>query len=400
MRLLALCLLALLIAVGIGSIAGSDTGYVMMTISGWKIQTSATLFVIILFLSFLACYFIIRSSVRFWTMPQEIKKWRQHRGQRRAEKYLTQGLIHMTEGRWKKAEHDFCKAAPYSRSPHVNYLYAARAAQELHSIDRRDEYLRLAYNHNPDANIAVGITQAELQLSQDQTEQALATLKHLQHEQPDQIQVKQLLLDTYTGLNDWQSVLTLIPSIEKTSLYSREQIQARQLDAYAGLIKEAGNQNNKEKLDSIWMKIPRKLQQHFYLIEVYIEERLKFDDTTDCELLLRQALKRQWDNMLVRLYGLVVGNDTNKQLAVAESWLQNHARDAVLLLTLGRICMRNKLWGKARDYLQESIDVKAIPETYYEFAKLQEYDGNREEAALCYEKGLELATGVKSSGIL
>ncbi|MBL1142117.1 MAG: heme biosynthesis protein HemY [Proteobacteria bacterium] len=394
MRFLLLSLLALLLAVAIGSIAGSDTGYVMMTISGWKIQTSATLFVIIIFLSFISCYFIVRSLVRFFTMPKEIKKWRLHRNQRRAEKYLTQGLIHMTEGRWKKAENAFCKAAPYSRAPHVNYLYAARAAQESHSVERRDEYLRLAYHHNPDADIAVGITQAELQLSQDQTEQALATLKHLQHKQPGQIQVKQLLLNTYTDLSDWQSVLKLIPAIEKTSLYSREQIQAKQLDAYAGLLKDAGNTGSKEKLNTVWSGIPRKLQQHFYLIEVYITERLNFDDTADCELLLRNALKKQWDNMLVRLYGLVIGSDTNKQLVVAESWLQNHARDAVLLLSLGRICIRNELWGKARDYLQESIDVQAIPEAYYEFAKLHEHEGNTKEAAMCYEKGLALATGV------
>jgi HemY protein len=394
MKFLLLILLALLVAVAIGSIAGSDTGYVMMTISGWKIQTSATLFVILVFLGFITCYFVIRSVIRFWTMPKEIKKWRLHRNQRRAEKYLTQGLINMTEGRWKKAEHDFCKAAPYSRAPHVNYLYAARAAQEQHAVDRRDEYLRLAYNHNPDADVAVGITQAELQLSQDQTEQALATLKHLQHKQPDQIQVKQLLLDTYIDLNDWQSVLKLIPAIEKTSLYSREQIQAKQLEAYAGLLKEAGNLNSKEKLNTVWSGIPRKLQQHYYLMEVYITERLKFEDTADCELLLRSALKRQWDHMLVRLYGLVIGADTIKQLAVAESWLQNHARDAVLLLSLGRLCIRNELWGKARDYLQESIDVQENPEAYYEFAKLHEYEGNNKEAAVCYEKGLALATGV------
>jgi HemY protein len=395
MRLLFLSLLALFLAVAIGSVAGSDTGYVIMTISGWTIKTSATFFVIILFLSFVAVYFSVRSLVRFWQMPKQIKIWHHHRNQRRAEKYLTQGLIYMTEGNWKKAEHDFCKAAPYSRSPHVNYLYAARAAQELRAVDRRDEYLRLAYHHNPDASIAVGITQAELQLSQQQTEQALATLKHLQYKQPEQLQVKQLLLDTYTGLNDWQSVLKLIPFVEKSNLYSREQIQAKQLDAYAGLLKEAGKLDDEEKLNTIWVSIPRKLKQHFYLIEVYINERLKFDDTADCELLLRGALKRQWDNMLVRLYGLVVGSEANKQLAVAETWLQNHPREPVLLLSLGRICMRNKLWGKAKDYLQEGIEVQAIPEAYYELAQLHEYEGSSEEAAECYEKGLALVTGVK-----
>ncbi len=396
MKLLLLSLLALLLAIVIGSLAGSDTGYVMMTISGWTIQTKATLFVIVLFLSFLVLYFTVRSLVRFFEIPTEIKTWRQHRHQRRAEKYLTQGLINMTEGRWKQAERDFCKAAPYSREPYVNYLCAARAAQELHAVDRRDEYLRLAYHNNPDASLAVGITQAELQLSEQQTEQALATLKHLQTKQPNQNQVKQLLLETYTDLNDWQSVLNIIPSIEKTSLYPREQIQAKQLDAYAGLLKEAGNRKDKQTLNTIWANIPRKLKQHFYLIEVYVTERLKFDDTADCELLLKSALKGHWDHLLVRLYGLVVASDLVKQQATAESWLNNHSRDAVLLLTLGRICMRNQLWGKARDYLGESIDVQANPEAYYEFARLHEQEGNREAAAECYEKGLTLATGMSA----
>ena len=399
MKLLLLSLVALLLAVVIGSLAGSDTGYVVMTISGWTVQTSASLFVILLFLGFITTYFIIRSFIRFWQMPRDIKIWKKHRNQRRAEKYLTEGLIHMTEGRWKQAEHDFCKAAPYSRAPYVNYLCAARAAQELHAVDRRDEYLRLAYQNNPDASIAVGITQAELQLNQKQTEQALATLKHLQNKQPNQTQVKQLLLDTYTKLNDWNSVLNLIPAIEKTALYSREQIQAKQFEAYAGLLKEAGRLNDKEKLNTLWLNIPRKLKQHFYLIEVYVNERLKFSDTTDCEELLRNALKKQWDSMLVRLYGLVTGSNLDKQLLVAESYLQNHARDPVLLLTLGRLCMRNKLWGKARDYLQESIDVQANPEAYYEYAKLHEHEGNREQAASCYEKGLTLATGADSINI-
>jgi HemY protein len=395
MRYLLLILLVLLLAVAVGSVAGSDTGYVVMTISGWTIQTSATLFVMVLFLSFIFVYYAVRSLVRFWQIPGDLKIWKQHRNQRRAEKYLTHGLIHMTEGRWKQAERDFCKAAPYSREPYVNYLCAARAAQELRAVERRDDYLRRAYQNNPDASLAVGITQAELQLSQQQTEQALATLKHLQNQQPDQAQVKQLLLDTYTDLDDWQSVLNLIPSIEKKGLYPREQIQAKQLDAYAGLLNEAGGQNDKEKLNAVWLNIPRKLKQHFYLIEVYVTERLKFEDTSDCEVLLRTALKRQWDHMLVRLYGLVTTTDSDKQQATAESWLHNHSRDPVLLLTLGRICMRNQLWGKARDYLQESLDVQANAEAYYEYARLHEHEGNREEASICYEKGLALATGMK-----
>ncbi len=392
MKFLFACLLVLFLAIGVGSIAGNDSGYLILTVSGWTIQTSATLFFIVLFLGFIALYFAIRSLVRMIQMPRTIETWRKHQHQRRAEKYLTQGLINMTEGKWRQAERDFQKAAPYSRAPYVNYLCAARAAQELGAVERRDDYLKLAYNNNPDASVAVGITQAELQLTQNQTEQALATLKHLQNKQPEQGQVKQLLLETYSDLNDWQSMLKLIPALEKTGIYSREQMQAKKLDAYAGLLKEAGKKGDHDQLVTIWISIPRKLKQHFYLIEVYTSECLRLNETADCEPLLREALKKQWDTILVRLYGLVEARDSDKQLQVAENYLASHARDPVLLLTLGRLCMRNQLWGKARDYLQESLDVKPNPETYYEYARLHEHEGNKEQAALCYERGLTLAT--------
>ena len=78
MKFLLLSLLALLLAVTIGSLAGSDSGYVMMTIAGWTIQTTATLFVIVLFLGFLLLYFAVRSLVRFVELPKDVKVW--HRG--------------------------------------------------------------------------------------------------------------------------------------------------------------------------------------------------------------------------------------------------------------------------------------------------------------------------------
>ncbi len=391
MKTLFFYLVTLVLGVAITWLITSDTGLVVINFKHIYFKSSATFFFAAAMLTFALLHYIARKIERLMQVRKALARWRQHRHQHHAEKYLTQGLIHITEGRWKQAEHDFCKAAPYSRAAYINYLFAARAAQELHALDRRDEYLRLAYQNNPDADLAVGITQAELQLSEQQTEQALATLKHLQNKRPDQTQVKQLLLKTYTDMNDWQSVLKLIPAIEKTKLYSRTQIQAKQLDAYAGLLKEAGGRGDKTALNEIWAHIPRKSKQHFYLIEVYVTERLKFDDTADCELLLKAALKRQWDRMLVRLYGLVIAADQIKQQTTAESWLDNHAQDAVLLLTLGRICRRNQLWGKARDYLQESIDVQENPEAYYELAQLHEHEGNREAANQCYAKGLTLA---------
>ena len=395
MKLLLFSLLALLGAVLLAALAGRDNGYVVLTLAGWTLQTSASFFIIALLLGFILIYFVVRAIARCLRLPRELRNRRRQRRQRRAEKYLTEGLIHMTEGRWRLAEKDFYRAAAVSRAPYVNYLYAARAAQEAGAVARRDDYLRLAFKNRPAAGMAIGLTQAKLQLSQKQTEQALATLKDLQRQQPKQAQVKQLLLQTYTALKDWQSVLELLPATGKAGLYSPEQMQSRQLEAYASLLKEAGQADDRGRLDKVWSRIPGKLKQHPYLIEVYVGQRLKFADSVDCEQLLRKAIKRRWDTALVRLYGLVEANDAAGQLALAESCLRAHARDAALLLTLGRLSKRNRLWGKARSYLQESIQVQPNPEAYYELARLHEHDGKPEQAAIFYEKGLKLATRLR-----
>ena len=394
MKLLFFALFALIVAVGLGMLSGNDTGYLVMTIAGWTVQTSLTLFVFVFLVTFIVLYYLIRTIVRMWSLPHEMKKWKAHRSQRRAEKYLTLGLINMVEGNWKQAENSFRKAAPYSREPFLNYLCAARAAQQQAELERRDHYLRLAYESNPDASLAVGITQAELQLGQQQTEQALATLKHLHSKKPEQNQVRSLLLNTYARLNDWDAVLALSSELERGGLFPQEQIMTKRSEAYAGLLREAGDSAVLGSLEKVWRGIPNKLKKHFYLIEVYVTQRLRFPDTKDCEPLLRQALKKQWDEVLVRLYGLIEGNDSVKQLATIEGSLSGHARDPALLLTLGRLCIRNRLWGKARKYLEDSIEAKPNPEACHELAILLEKEGDHAAATIYYQKGLALATTI------
>ena len=392
MKYLLLSLLTLFLAIAIGSVVVKDAGYVLLTISGWKIETSVVLFIIALFLIFIVVYFSVRSLVRAWQLPNDIRAWQANKKQYRSEKYITDGLINMVEGEWKDAENTFSKAASYSKNPYIIYLCAARAAQEMNALDKQNEYLRLAHHHNPNATLAIGLTQAELQLNQKQTVQALATLNNLQEKWPEQLRAKQLLLETYTLLNDWQAVIELLTSIEKKNLYENDVIEAKKISAYAGLLKESGNLNDEKKLNTLWQDIPRKLKHHHHLIEVYVSERLKFHDTSDCEVLLKGTIKRQWDRKLVRLYGLVASEDPDKQLITAESWLSSYTHDPVLLLTLGRICVRNSLWSKAREYLQKSIDIQESSDTFFQFASLYKHQGDYKQATIYFEKGIALTT--------
>ena len=85
------------------------------------------------------------------------------------------------------------------------------------------------------------------------------------------------------------------------------------------------------------------------------------------------------------------GPNTVVQIERAEKWLAREPRDAALLLTLGRLCAREQLWGKAQSYLEASLSVDATWTAHRELARLHEQLGNADAAARHTKQSLELA---------
>ena len=195
-------------------------------------------------------------------------------------------------------------------------------------------------------------------------------------------------------LHAWQDALTLLPGIEMSGVLSADDMRAIKVVAYSGLLQRAGATENMKRLDDAWREIPRKLRHLPPLLRVYTLEKLKFADTTDCEPLLRQALENGWDTDIVNLFGLVHGKDAERQLEFAENLLSLHPDDAGLYLTLGRLSLGNSLWDKALGYLKRSLDLKPLPETCRELARLHEKQGDYSTASGFYQEGLALATSV------
>jgi HemY protein len=393
-RILIIILLGLLAAIGVGALLSHDTGLVIFSYAGDAAQMSLSFFVLALLILLTVVYFVFRLLGGLIRIPKNIGRWSLNRRHRRSEKYLSQGILAMLEGDWRVAEDSFQRGASDSRLPLVNYLAAARAAQHSGAIQRRDHYLRLAHEDNPDAALAVGLTQAKLQLSQNQTEQAYATLKHLTTDKLGQDQVNALLLEAATELKEWPQALRLLNDPKCKKMLPADQLKARQLAVYGGLLREAGESRDRERLNKEWESIPRKLKEEFYLLEEYVRARLYFPDTSDCEQLLRRTLKRNWDEALVCLYGMVEGSNKVKQIQFAEHLLATHANDAVLLLSLGRLSKRSSLWGKAKAYLEDSLTARPCAEAYQELALLLEQQGEHAAAATYFQLGLALATGL------
>ena len=101
-------------------------------------------------------------------------------------------------------------------------------------------------------------------------------------------------------------------------------------------------------------------------------------------------MNRQWDDRLAEIYGLFSASNVNEQLKQAEKWLADYDQNEHLLLALGRICIRAKLWGKAQGYLEASIGVSPLPATCLALAELfSDHLQQPDKAAKFYQQGLE-----------
>ena len=57
-----------------------------------------------------------------------------------------------------------------------------------------------------------------------------------------------------------------------------------------------------------------------------------------------------------------------------------HARDPALLLALGKLCMRQGLWGKAQSYIEASLALEPTHDGHMTLASLMEKIGKPQEA--------------------
>ena len=388
MRSLLKIWLFILAGAGIGVLLSRDTGYVLLAFGNYTVEMSLALLVLLLIVLFVALYFGIRLLVRTMHLPADVREWQQKRGSRLAQQAMTRGLLEMSEGNWRTAERRLVRFADRSETPLLNYLAAARAAQLQGAHDRRDGYIRLAHETMPSADVAVSLTQAELQLADQQLEQALATLKHLRAVAPKHTYVLRLLRRLYEQLGDWEHLRELIPELRRRKVEDETGLQRLEVRTYRALLEQAFLANDPRRLTMSWADVPRNLRQEPQLLGDYAGYLQETGQDQQAEKLLRETLRKHWDAGLVETYGLLETSEPGKQLSQMEKLLLDHPDDATLLLTLGRLSLRAQLWGKARGYLEACIGRNGPPQAYRELGQLMERMHESDKAIEIYRRGL------------
>ena len=375
------------LAVGLVAIARYNTGYLLLVLPPYRIELSLNLLLVLLLVAFTVGYSLVRMVSGTLRLPAQVREYRVARRRQKAQATLLEALQEFFAGRYARAEKAAASLIELGEHAALCAVLAARAAHELRAFERRDAYLAQAAKLTPDDGAVRVVTEVELLLDQRRFQEALALLKLLPNKHTAALRLE---LKAQQLAKNWEQVLALVDQLEKRNVFDAE--QAEQIRHYAQAENLKRKALDSRALEEAWQRVPARQKKNTRIAAAAAQCFIALGGGAQACRIIEDSLDEVWDSELIGLYAESEG-EALRQIERAEAWLKLHPRDAALLLTLGRLCARRELWGKAQSYLEASIAIEPTYTAHVALAQLQEKLGNADSARRHHRESLDLAVG-------
>ncbi|MCY4165248.1 MAG: hypothetical protein OXF03_03770 [Gammaproteobacteria bacterium] len=376
-------LVLLLVAVAAQFLA-ADAGYVLISFQGWAVEMTVPVLIVLLAL----LLFVAGLLRRIRQAPRRVAERAAKASARRTGRHVARGLAALGAGRLARAERLLAKSAGRSQAPVLQYLAAARLAHGSGDAERRDHWFSLAGKAQPDARDAIALERAELHLAAGEQAAAMSHLAGLLEREPRHLQALRLFIPLQLQRKEWGEAARCLKALRKHGQTVAGDAAIWAVGAYVGLLGEA---DGARRVQRLWGEMPRDLRGNDKLALAHARALMRNGAHELAEQGLRRHLDEQWNSELAAAYGALELRDIPAAIRHAESWLAEHPQDPALLLALGRLCRKAKLWGKARSYIETSLGIEESRGGWLELAEMLEALDDKEGADAAYRKGLRFA---------
>jgi HemY protein len=378
-------------AIGIAVTARFNPGNVVLFYPPHRIDMSLNFFCVLAAALFVFLYAVLRALRATLKMPAKVAAYRQQKRERDGNKGLREALKALFEGRFGHAEKAAIRASELPENAGVAALIGARAAHRMRQGARRDQWLAKLNDDNA-MKTARLMTMTELLVDDHQPEAALDAVRELNASGTRHIHALQWSLKAQQQAKNWPEVLRLVRSLDKhRALHPALSARLREL-AYADLLSD--HTNDAESLQRVWATVPNSDRVKPYvacLAATALNARGLHDEA---RMVAEESLAADWDDRVIRAYREAAAPAGSAallaQIEACEKWLHSRPTDAELALTLGSLCLKQKLWGKAQRYLEQALsdasDPRMVRESHLKLAQMHEALQQQEEAANHYRQ--------------
>lgn len=373
-------------AIGLAVMARYNSGNVVFFYPPYRVDLSLNFFLLLSLLSFLIAYIAVRTIRVAQKMPGRVASYRQEKRERDGNKSLRDALKAIYEGRFGHAEKAAIRAAALPENAGLAALIAARAAHRMRQSERRDTWLSTT-EHDPSLRTARLMTSIELLVDEHKPEAALSAVKELNATGIRHIHALRWALKANQQAKNWPEVLRLVRSLDKNNaLHPVLSSRLREL-AYESLLSD--DSNDAEALRREWKNVPAEDQKKAFVAECAAKAFNARGLHSEGRAIVEKALAANWDERLIHAYRDSAAAEEESalltQIERCEDWMKTRPTDAELALTLGSLCLKQKLWGKAQQHLEQAlsdtIEPKTVREAHLKLAQLHEALNQHDKAA-------------------
>lgn len=389
MRILIRLLILFALAIGLAVAARYNPGNVVLFFPPYRLDLSLNFFAFLLVVSFVIVYYLIRAVVATQNMPREVANYRQQKRERDSNKALREALKALFEGRFGHAEKAALRASELPENASISALIGARAAHHMSQFERRDSWFA-STNADQAYRVARLVSMTELYVDQHKHELALDAIRELNSSGVRHIQVLRWALKANQQAKQWQEVLKLVRTLDKhRALHPALSARLREL-AYQDMLSHHGHDG--ESLRRLWAEIPaadRKLSSLALIAANAFNSHGVFDEARQ---IVEKALDEEWDERFLVCYRHAAAPEGSAallgQIERCEHWAREYPGEAQLSLTLGVLCLRQKLWGKAQVHLEQALsdatEGACVREAHLKLAQMHEALSQDDLAATHY----------------
>ncbi|MCM1513176.1 MAG: heme biosynthesis protein HemY [Oxalobacter formigenes] len=377
------------LAAGLAVLAHYNVGNVVIFSPPYRIDFSLNFFLLVFLFLVFALYFIMRAVDAARRLPSQAAQYRLRKRENEGNHALREAVRMLFEGRFAQAEKSAARAQAWPENAGSAALIGARAAHALSRPDRRDVFLA-PLEDDAVFRTACLMTRLELLARDHQTREALAVLEELNAAGARHVQAQRWALEANRQAGNWETVLHLVQSLEKHHAI-RPVLASRLRElAYDSLF--SASAHDAGSVRRLWENMPEADRLLPFAAARAAAAFAACGLGEEAGGLLAQALEAGFDERLVRACRHASAETGSpallKQIERCEGWLAQHPSDAGLALTLGALCFKDQLWGKAQNYLERAArcqdDPAVVREAHLFLGRLYEALGNTGEAARHY----------------
>ena len=379
------------VAVALALAGRYGAGYVVFVVPPWRADTSVMLFVILQLVLFAVAYLLIQVAVKAYRLPRQLRKSKAEHEKLKARNVLLESLQLLFSGQFGSAEAKARSAMQHDETRDMGAAIAAWAAYEGGNSGAALPYLD-QIRGDGSARMR-DATKAYMLLADGKATDALALLNDLAAMDPKNPGVLKMKVEAEMAGNAWEDVLITLAPLTRSGMLPPGAAQQIRLNAEINLIKS--KPANPQAIIDAWKAFAAESRFDTDMVATVARRLLALGCGDEAKTVIEEVIDERgadgWDSQLAAIYADCKTESTLAQIERAERWLRQHARDAELLATLGKLCMRQALWGKAQSYLEASVALQPTLDAHMTLARLMEKLGRTDEAIRHMRRSAELA---------